>query len=332
MIFGWRKRRQEMEERALAALERLANGLAGAQGSLSGIKDALGPSLREEIEALRGELRESREGLGGEVRTLEVAFQERWQEILGGLSRLGQSLEASAGRQESSWKELTGGLSQLGQELSRQGKGQLEIGSHLEAIAEASEKIEEGLEEGLAGIGGLKASLDGRERALKEELWWGLVKELYDLLPVMDGLEEAISSVGSLLPPPPPPPPEPETEPRALPDLLAALLRRVLGTEPHKERAAVPVMLSLKPAAWAEGLKITHRRLSTFLQKMEITPIEAVGSPFDPHLHMAVGVEITEELEENTVVKEERRGYRHGERVIRFAEVVVAKRADNGKG
>ena len=309
MIFGWRKQRREKEERALAALERLANGLAGAQGSLSGIKDALGPSLHEEFEDLRGEL------------------QERWKETREELSRIEQLLESSADRQESSREELTGELSQLGQDLSRLGKGQLELSTHLEAIAEASDKIEEGLEQGLGEISGLTARLDGREKALKEELWRSFVKEVFDLLPVMDGLEEAISSVGSLLPPPPPPPPKPEPEPRSLPDLLAALLRRVMGTEPPKERVVIPPeMLSLKPAAWAEGLKITHRRLSSFLQKMDITPIEAVGTRFDPHLHVALGVEVTEEIEENMVVKEERRGYRHGDRVIRFAEVLVARR------
>ncbi|MFQ6054024.1 MAG: nucleotide exchange factor GrpE [Candidatus Bathyarchaeia archaeon] len=42
---------------------------------------------------------------------------------------------------------------------------------------------------------------------------------------------------------------------------------------------------------------------------------------------MAVGVERISEVPENIITEEQRKGYKRGNQVIRYAEVVVAKRA-----
>lgn len=81
--------------------------------------------------------------------------------------------------------------------------------------------------------------------------------------------------------------------------------------------------------AWTDGFRMVHERLLHILEKWEVIPIESVGQPFAPHLHHAVAVTYTNEVAENIVVAEQRRGYLCGENVLRYAEVVVARKRDD---
>jgi molecular chaperone GrpE len=81
--------------------------------------------------------------------------------------------------------------------------------------------------------------------------------------------------------------------------------------------------------AWADGFRMVHERLLRILEKWDVVPIESVGQPFAPHLHHALDVTYTNEVAENIVVAEQRRGYLYGEDVLRYAEVVVARKRDN---
>lgn len=80
---------------------------------------------------------------------------------------------------------------------------------------------------------------------------------------------------------------------------------------------------------WTDGFRMIHERLLRILEKWDVIPIESVGQPFTPHLHHAVDVAYTNEVAENTVVAEQRRGYLCGKDVLRYAEVVVARRKEN---
>ena len=80
---------------------------------------------------------------------------------------------------------------------------------------------------------------------------------------------------------------------------------------------------------WADGFRMVHERLLRILEKWGVIPIESVGQPFTPHLHHAVDVTYTNEVAENIIVTEQRRGYLCGEDVLRYAEVVVARKKDN---
>lgn len=81
--------------------------------------------------------------------------------------------------------------------------------------------------------------------------------------------------------------------------------------------------------AWTDGCRMVHERLLRILEKWEVIPIESVGQPFTPHLHHALEVIYTNEVAENIIVTEQRRGYLCGEDVLRYAEVVVARKKDN---
>jgi molecular chaperone GrpE len=84
-------------------------------------------------------------------------------------------------------------------------------------------------------------------------------------------------------------------------------------------------------AGWLNGLNLVRERFLAILEAGGVTPIPSVGHLFDPYLHVAVGTstQIPAGMEPtpNTIVAEERRGYRTQAGVIRFAEVVVYRPA-----
>jgi molecular chaperone GrpE len=87
--------------------------------------------------------------------------------------------------------------------------------------------------------------------------------------------------------------------------------------------------LDHKPAgvdgSWAKGLELSVRKLEEALSAHGLEPIHAVGVPFDPKLHEAIGYEESVEQPEDTVTSELRRGYRIRDRVVRPALVKVAR-------
>jgi molecular chaperone GrpE len=76
--------------------------------------------------------------------------------------------------------------------------------------------------------------------------------------------------------------------------------------------------------AWADGVEMIYRKFKSILEKEGITPIEALGQPFDPNLHEAIMQEESEGHESGTVIAILQQGYLHGERVLRPAMVKVA--------
>ena len=81
---------------------------------------------------------------------------------------------------------------------------------------------------------------------------------------------------------------------------------------------------SWRTSSWVEGIAAIDRKLRLLLDSEGLTPIEAVGQPFDPHEHEAVAQEETTAVPEGTVTAELQRGYRIRDRVLRPAMVAVA--------
>ena len=73
-----------------------------------------------------------------------------------------------------------------------------------------------------------------------------------------------------------------------------------------------------------EGIALIKKQFVDFLTKIGIEEIEAEGKPFDPNLHNAVLHEEREDMPENTIVEVLQKGYKLGDRVIRYAMVKVA--------
>jgi molecular chaperone GrpE len=77
--------------------------------------------------------------------------------------------------------------------------------------------------------------------------------------------------------------------------------------------------------SYRQGLEIIHRALLEMLRKRGVTPIEAVGTDFDPEVHQAVSYEEAPDRRDGEVMEEFRRGFRLGDRLVRPAMVKVAK-------
>ena len=73
------------------------------------------------------------------------------------------------------------------------------------------------------------------------------------------------------------------------------------------------------------GVELIHRALVELVRKRGVTPIQAVGAEFDPHLHQAVAYDAVDGAREGEVVEELRKGYMLGDRLLRPALVKVAK-------
>lgn len=76
--------------------------------------------------------------------------------------------------------------------------------------------------------------------------------------------------------------------------------------------------------AVVEGIRMTHAMLLTTLKKFNVTPIEAVGTPFNSAYHQAMAQVPTDQHEPNTVVEEYQKGYMLKERLLRPSMVTVA--------
>ena len=73
-----------------------------------------------------------------------------------------------------------------------------------------------------------------------------------------------------------------------------------------------------------QGVMLTLKGLTATLEKLGITEIEAEGQPFDPNFHNAVMHVEDETLGESVVAEVLQKGYRRGDRVLRYAMVKVA--------
>jgi len=103
----------------------------------------------------------------------------------------------------------------------------------------------------------------------------------------------------------------------------AVLLSRLLAVLDDFDRALDTVPPDTHEA-WVDGIRLVERKLRGLLEAEGVTPIEAVGKPFDPNLHEAVVHEDTADHPDNTVIDEVQRGYLLRDRVLRPALVRVA--------
>ena len=72
------------------------------------------------------------------------------------------------------------------------------------------------------------------------------------------------------------------------------------------------------------GVDMVLRQFMETLFKMGLEPIGVEGEPFDPNIHNAVMHVDNEELGENTISMVFQKGFKIGEKVVRFAMVQVA--------
>ena len=78
-----------------------------------------------------------------------------------------------------------------------------------------------------------------------------------------------------------------------------------------------------------EGLQAVLDQMEAVLAREEVQRIGTAGDRFDPERHEAVAVQPSADVPDRTVLAVERSGFAIGDRVIRPAEVVVARAPDH---
>jgi molecular chaperone GrpE len=82
----------------------------------------------------------------------------------------------------------------------------------------------------------------------------------------------------------------------------------------------------------ADGLRPLLEQMETVLARHGAQRIGAAGEPFDPERHEAIEVRESTEAPDRTVLEAARSGWAVGDRVLRPALVVVARRPDPAAG
>ena len=105
----------------------------------------------------------------------------------------------------------------------------------------------------------------------------------------------------------------------------ADLAARLLPVLDDFERALENVPQEIAGSSWLEGIVLVQRKLMAILETFNVTPIDAVGQPFDPNFHEALSQEASGEFESGHVTRQLQKGYKIGDRVLRPSLVYVAE-------
>jgi molecular chaperone GrpE len=102
------------------------------------------------------------------------------------------------------------------------------------------------------------------------------------------------------------------------------VLKEMLPVVDNLERAIEHATIQAGANPIVEGVQLVLRQFLTAFERLDVTPVEAAGQPFDPNLHEAISQQESD-APPGTVVQVLQRGYKSGDRLLRPALVVVAK-------
>ena len=89
----------------------------------------------------------------------------------------------------------------------------------------------------------------------------------------------------------------------------------------HSDRPS-PALLAKQAGSLRDGVRLTYQELRRLLTQEGVEPLEAIGQPFDPYYHEAVGT-IAGDHDQETVVGERQKGYLYRGELLRPAKVEV---------
>lgn len=106
--------------------------------------------------------------------------------------------------------------------------------------------------------------------------------------------------------------------------LKMEVLRKVLPIADDFDLALENIPKEYENLPWVDGVKMIAQKIKTLLEESGVTPIPAVGEPFDPLYHDALMHEESDEYPEGIVSGEIRKGYMLGDQVLRPTLVRVS--------
>jgi molecular chaperone GrpE len=110
--------------------------------------------------------------------------------------------------------------------------------------------------------------------------------------------------------------------------MYGALVLDLLPILDNLERTLAAANQAGEAGSLVQGVAMVHGQFLELLKRYGVTPLEALGQPFDPHLHQALMQREVPDQPPNTVVDVVEQGYMNQDRVLRPAKVVVSKRSE----
>jgi len=108
--------------------------------------------------------------------------------------------------------------------------------------------------------------------------------------------------------------------------IKAELLLKFLGIrDDHLRALSVAKQANSEPVV-IEGLEAILKNFDSMLASEGVREIETVGTPFDPNVHDAIAHSERDELDENIVTTEIRKGYMLDTKVLRPSLVEISKK------
>src|SRR5438067_56705 len=103
-----------------------------------------------------------------------------------------------------------------------------------------------------------------------------------------------------------------------------SLLEKLVSIVDHFELGLEAARGESEQSPIYSGMSLVLKQLQDLLTESGLEPVEAVGQKFDPNLHEAIAHEPSDEVPEEIVIRQTRRGYRFKDRLLRPSTVVVS--------
>lgn len=103
-----------------------------------------------------------------------------------------------------------------------------------------------------------------------------------------------------------------------------SVIEKILPVIDNFERGLAAIEPDNKDSFY-EGMVMIHKQMLSELEKIGVTPIEAVGKEFHPNFHNAVMQVESDEFESGIVAQELQKGYMYRDTVVRYSMVAVVQ-------
>ena len=101
-----------------------------------------------------------------------------------------------------------------------------------------------------------------------------------------------------------------------------SVIEKILPIIDNFERGLAAIEPDNKDSFY-DGMCMIHKQMLAELEKIGVTPIEALGKEFDPNFHNAVMQVESDEFESGIVAQELQKGYMYRDTVVRYSMVGV---------
>lgn len=101
-----------------------------------------------------------------------------------------------------------------------------------------------------------------------------------------------------------------------------SVIEKILPVIDNFERGLAAIEPDNKDSFY-DGMCMIHKQMLAELEKIGVTPIEALGKEFDPNFHNAVMQVESDEFESGVVAQELQKGYMYRDTVVRYSMVGV---------